>query len=234
MINFYELLGIRETSSKEEIKTAYKNMVKKYHPDVNRSEEANQIIRSLNEAKEILLDDEKRKEYDLSLQKIKYSKQFSDNKKETYKETTKEYKETYDEVYVTKWQFFINYWKNGLDKIMSKILKTLLVGINMLSFAIIKGLTYGIIFILYALSDFIDYLAGILIVFAFLSLFLLSGQNQSGKILFLSRDIEKFLALFLSAIGIEILKFGMIKGSLNLYVFFQNIEDKIFVRILMN
>ena len=64
MIDFYELLGISMDSTKQEIKTAYREMVKKYHPDVNKSEDSNKIIRSLNEAKEVLLDDEKRKEYD--------------------------------------------------------------------------------------------------------------------------------------------------------------------------
>ena len=62
MIDFYELLGISMDSTKQEIKTAYREMVKKYHPDVNKSEDSNKIIRSLNEAKEVLLDDEKRKE----------------------------------------------------------------------------------------------------------------------------------------------------------------------------
>lgn len=55
-------------------------MVKKYHPDVNKSEEANKIIISLNEAKETLLDDNKRKEYDKILEEINHSKQVSKNK----------------------------------------------------------------------------------------------------------------------------------------------------------
>lgn len=54
MIDFYELLGIKRDAIKEEIKKAYRNMAKKYHPDINQSEEANKIIVSLNEAKERL------------------------------------------------------------------------------------------------------------------------------------------------------------------------------------
>ena len=81
MIDFYELLGIKKSSSKEEIKEAYRKMVKKYHPDVNKSEEANKIIISLNEAKEVLLDDEKRVHYDEMLNSIERSKQFSNDKR---------------------------------------------------------------------------------------------------------------------------------------------------------
>ena len=92
MIDFYELLGIKKSSSKEEIKEAYRKMVKKYHPDVNKSEEANKIIISLNEAKEVILDDEKRVHYDEMLNSIERSKQFSNDKKETYSEKTREYK----------------------------------------------------------------------------------------------------------------------------------------------
>ena len=61
-MDFYELLGIKRDATKEEIKKAYREMAKKYHPDVNKSKDANQIIISLNEAKSTLLNDEKRKE----------------------------------------------------------------------------------------------------------------------------------------------------------------------------
>ena len=66
-MNYYELLGVSETASKEEISQAYKKQMKKWHPDINKSDEAPMMSIKLNEAKEILLDDEKRKAYDLSL-----------------------------------------------------------------------------------------------------------------------------------------------------------------------
>ena len=44
MMDFYELLGVKKDATKEEIKKAYRDMVKKYHPDVNKSEEANKIL----------------------------------------------------------------------------------------------------------------------------------------------------------------------------------------------
>ena len=79
MMDFYELLGIKKDATKEEIKKAYRDMVKRYHPDVNKSDEASKIIISLNEAKETLLDDDKRCEYDKLLNEINHSKTYSND-----------------------------------------------------------------------------------------------------------------------------------------------------------
>lgn len=124
MMDFYELLGIKKDATKEEIKKAYRDMVKKYHPDVNKSEEANKIIISLNEAKETLLDDNKRKEYDKILEEINHSKQVSKNKQETYYSKTEEYKQEYEESYMTRKEFFcklLNIWYRQKNNKNSKI-----------------------------------------------------------------------------------------------------------------
>ncbi len=65
MQSYYEILNIESTSSKEEIKKQYKRLVRMYHPDVNSSPEAEEIFKNITRASEILLDDEKRKKYDL-------------------------------------------------------------------------------------------------------------------------------------------------------------------------
>ena len=116
MMDFYELLGVKKGATKEEIKKAYRDMVKKYHPDVNKSEEANKIIISLNEAKETLLDDNKRKKYDKLLDDINHSKQVSKNKQETYYSKNQEYKQEYEESYMTRKEFFASYLRFGIDK----------------------------------------------------------------------------------------------------------------------
>lgn len=231
MIDYYELLNIKNNASTDEIKAAYRTMVKKYHPDVNKTAEANKIIISLNEAKETLLDPEKRKEYDLLLDEIKHSKQIA--KENTYTTKTKEYKETYEETYVTKWQFFINYLKNGKDSYLTKFLKSLLVFLNLIAFTIIKGLSFIVIILLDLFNNGIDYFVGFIALLGILSLFILTNQNKPDYISFLPANIESFIYFSSIALIIELLKELVIKASVNLYVLFQNLEDKIFVTILM-
>lgn len=233
MIDFYELLGISMDSTKQEIKTAYREMVKKYHPDVNKSEDSNKIIRSLNEAKEVLLDDEKRKEYDKLLNDIKYSKQFSKEKDETYTAKTEEYKENYSENYVTKWQFFINYISNGIDKVWLKILKVLLVIINFFFFCIVKLITFVLIFLLSTFSGIIDYFSGILSLISIVVLFALKNSEYPDLIPFIPANVEVFFLIFLIALMIELLKTAFITYSVNIFALICNIEDKIFIKILM-
>ena len=220
-------------STKQEIKTAYREMVKKYHPDVNKSEDSNKIIRSLNEAKEVLLDDEKRKEYDKLLNDIKYSKQFSKEKDETYTAKTEEYKENYSENYVTKWQFFINYISNGIDKVWLKILKVLLVIINFFFFCIVKLITFILIFLLSTFSGIIDYFSGILYLISIVALFALKNSEYPDLIPFIPANIEGFFLIFLIALIIELLKTAFITYSVNIFALICNIEDKIFIKILM-
>ena len=233
MIDFYELLGISMDSTKQEIKTAYREMVKKYHPDINKSEDANKIIRSLNEAKEVLLDDEKRKEYDKLLNDIKYSKQFSKEKDETYTAKTEEYKENYSENYVTKWQFFINYISNGIDKVWLKILKVLLVIINFFFFCIVKLITFVLIFLLSTFSGIIDYFSGILSLISIVALFALKNSEYQDLIPLIPANVEGFFLIFLIALIIELLKTAFITYSVNIFALICNIEDKIFIKILM-
>jgi curved DNA-binding protein CbpA len=68
--NYYELLGIDSKSSQEEIKKAYINKAKEWHPDKNldRTQEAEEKTKVLNEAYHILGDPERRKTYDRMLQ----------------------------------------------------------------------------------------------------------------------------------------------------------------------
>ena len=67
-MNYYELLEVSEKSSTEVITGAYKALVKKYHPDVSKDARANEKMRSINLAYEVLTDPKKRAEYDRTLQ----------------------------------------------------------------------------------------------------------------------------------------------------------------------
>lgn len=71
MSNLYEILEVSEKASKEVIDKAYHVLVKKYHPDLQQEEEkqnAEEKMKQINEAYEILSNEEKRREYDIALE----------------------------------------------------------------------------------------------------------------------------------------------------------------------
>lgn len=69
-MTLYDLLEVSPRASKEVIDKAYRVLVKKIHPDFQKSEDkpkAEEIMKKLNHAYEILSDDDKRKRYDESI-----------------------------------------------------------------------------------------------------------------------------------------------------------------------
>ena len=69
MPNYYEILGCRKDATHEELKKAYQENVRIFHPDKNNSSESDQNFLCLDKAWKTLRDPEKRKEYDETLSK---------------------------------------------------------------------------------------------------------------------------------------------------------------------
>jgi curved DNA-binding protein len=63
--SLYETLGVNDRASADEIKKAYRKLARKYHPDVNKDEEAIEKFKEINAAYEILSDKKKKDEYDM-------------------------------------------------------------------------------------------------------------------------------------------------------------------------
>jgi molecular chaperone DnaJ len=63
--DYYEVLGVQNNASKEEIKNSYRKLALQYHPDRNKEPTAEEKFKELSEAYAVLSDDEKRKRYDM-------------------------------------------------------------------------------------------------------------------------------------------------------------------------
>ena len=64
----YQILGVSNNASNREITSAYRKLALKYHPDRNKSPQANEMMLKINTAYGILSDPHKRKQYDYSIQ----------------------------------------------------------------------------------------------------------------------------------------------------------------------
>ena len=62
--DFYSVLGVDRDASEDEIKRAFRQKASEYHPDVSDDPNAEEKFKRIQEAKEVLLDDEKRRMYD--------------------------------------------------------------------------------------------------------------------------------------------------------------------------
>jgi curved DNA-binding protein len=82
-IDYYKTLGINKTATPIEIKTAYRKLARKFHPDLNPNDlDAKRNFQQINEANEVLSDPEKRKKYDQYGKDWQHAEQFEKAKQQ--------------------------------------------------------------------------------------------------------------------------------------------------------
>ncbi len=62
--DFYEVLGVSKNASKDDIKAAYRKLAKQFHPDINKAPDAEKKFKEVQEAYDVLFDDQKKAAYD--------------------------------------------------------------------------------------------------------------------------------------------------------------------------
>jgi len=82
-VDYYKILGISKTATEKEIKTAYRKLARKYHPDLNPdNKEAEIKFKEINEANEVLSDSVNRKKYDKYGQDWKHGEEYENAKRQ--------------------------------------------------------------------------------------------------------------------------------------------------------
>ena len=89
MIDYYKILGIYKNATQKDIKSAYRKLARKYHPDLNPdNKDAKKNFQQINEANEVLSDAEKRKKYDQYGKDWKHADEFNNQKQNQQQSAT--------------------------------------------------------------------------------------------------------------------------------------------------
>lgn len=89
MVNYYSILGLTRNATQNEIKSAYRSLCLKYHPDKCKLQNATQMFQTIEEAYEVLTDEEKKRIFDSTLDEDSVNS----NQQQTTSENDEEFEE---------------------------------------------------------------------------------------------------------------------------------------------
>ena len=90
-IDYYKILGVSKTATEKEIKTAYRKLARKYHPDINPdNKESEAKFKEINEANEVLSDSENRKKYDKYGKDWKHGEKYEEANRQRQQQTQRQ------------------------------------------------------------------------------------------------------------------------------------------------
>lgn len=116
-IDYYQILGIPKTANESDIKTAYRKLARKYHPDLNpNNKETESKFKEINEANEVLSDPEKRKKYDEYGKDWKHADEIKQTRKEQQSQRNYNTGQDYGEFTGDFSDFFESLYGNGRNK----------------------------------------------------------------------------------------------------------------------
>ena len=106
--DFYQILGVAESATEDELKQAYRKLAKKFHPDSHPGDkECEKRFQEISEAYSILSDSEKRKQYDSHRQEEPHEKAaYTNTGRKQATESTQHTKVDFENVYKSFEQFF--------------------------------------------------------------------------------------------------------------------------------
>lgn len=230
-INYYDLLGVSKNATSDEIKKAYRELAKKWHPDLNKDPKAPEMAKKVNEAKEILLNEEKRKEYDIYLDNYKNGIYDNLDKKQNYQS----YNNNYEEKTYTKWEYFMFYLKYYNVSFFRKIIATIFVLLESLLCFILQSINYILAYLIAYFGYYIAaglFILGIvlitlLIIKPILDLKLPPNTLIDYIVMIIGSILSLIISTFIQYIPYLLInKIPILISKLNLYLFKKSIGYK--------